>query len=57
MYDAIEQRLPVGPWPSIREQPLYIRYRYRLVNESMKEARIYHAQKAGASAVIDISGI
>lgn len=56
-YDAIQQGLPVGSWPSIRAQPLYVRYRYRLVNEALKEAKIYHAGKSGARPVIDVGSL
>lgn len=57
VYDAISQNLPIGNYRSIREQPLYIRFRYRLVQESLKESRINMAVKAKAQGVIDISNL
>lgn len=55
-YDAIAQNLPIGRWPSIRQQPLYVRFRYRFVNEALKESRMKQAVKAKAQGVFDLSG-
>jgi hypothetical protein len=57
VYDAIVQQLPIGTWPSIRQQPVYQRYRYRFVHEALKESRMKTAVKAKAMAVVDIGNL
>ena len=49
--------IPVHEAGSIRRWPLYIRYRYRLVNELLKEAKLASAVKAKAMGVIDLSSL
>ncbi|CAN5508993.1 hypothetical protein BH10ACI2_BH10ACI2_04350 [soil metagenome] len=56
-YDAIIQNERVGPWPSILQQPIYWTFRYRLVNELLKESRFASAVKAKAQGVVDLSRI
>lgn len=57
VYDAITQGVPFGPWPSIRQQPFYQRYRYRLVHEALRRSKINTANQAKAMGVIDIGSL
>lgn len=56
-YDSIKMHVPVCEAASIRQIPLYIRFRYRLVNELLKESQIKSAVKAKAQGVIDFSSL
>lgn len=57
VYDSMETGIPLYPAPTVRQYPLYLRYRMRLVRELMKEAKIQSALKAKAMGVIDLSNI
>ena len=54
VYDAIVQNLPLGPWPSIMQQPIYWTRRFRFVHEALKQARMEQAVKAKAMGVVDL---
>jgi|GEM_PF-5827955 len=49
--------LPLHEAPSIRQTPLYVRWRHRMVSEMLKESKIRSASKAKAMGVIDFSNI
>lgn len=55
MYDAIIQKKAVDQSPTIRQQPLYLTWRYRTVYELMKRANVDLATKNKAMGVFDFS--
>ena len=57
MYDAIQMNVPVHEGRSIRQIPLYVRYRYRLVKEAIKKAQFYNAKESKAQPVIDLASV
>lgn len=46
--------VPVHDAPSIRQTPLYVRYRFRFVHELIKANKAKAASKQKAMAVFDI---
>lgn len=48
-------KIPLHPGRSIRAVPVYLRYRYRFVYETLKLCRIEQAGKSKAITVIDLS--
>ena len=57
MYDSICMGIPPCDAPSIRQTPLYIRYRYRFVIEALKESRLKVAKDSKAMAVVDVASL
>jgi hypothetical protein len=55
VYDSMILNVPLFAAASIRQIPIYIRWRMRLVHELMREARMTVASKNKAMGVYDFS--
>ena len=57
IYDAIKMGVPVHEGQSIRQIPLYVRYRHRLVKEAITAAKYHQAKEGKVQPMIDIGGV
>lgn len=54
-YDAIKMNKSIHPAECIRQIPLYIRWRWREVENILREVRFERAQRAKATFVYDFA--